>query len=295
MRSYPILELLRIKQMAKQTLVLLPVIATGSGVNLSNITSSFLALLSFVLASGFVYVVNDLKDVKSDQTDSTKAKRPYASGRVTSAQMILFASLFFVCAFIFALAIGENFLKLASILVLYCLINFLYSYFHLKEYKILGIVIVGVGFPLRFVYGSLALNLPLSPWSFVLLFQLAVFMLAGKRYQTNKRRRAPSKNLTTNSELDFWLLALVSLGALFSSSYIGFVMNQENQLQWGFEPLLISTVPIGLGILRYLEIVTHPDMYEDSDATESMLKDKFLIFLVLLFSGVLAYGRYVHS
>jgi predicted ABC-type exoprotein transport system permease subunit len=165
----------------------------------------------------------------------------------------------------------------------------------LSSLSLVFVVIVGVCFPLRFVYGSLALNFPFSPWGFVLLFQLAVFMLAGKRYQTNKRRRAPSKNLTTNSELDFWLLALVSLGALFSSSYIGFVMNQENQLQWGFEPLLISTVPIGLGILRYLEIVTHPDMYKDSDATESMLKDKFLIFLVLLFSGVLSYGRYVHG
>jgi decaprenyl-phosphate phosphoribosyltransferase len=295
MNYLALLELLRPKQISKQVVVFLPIIAIGSSINLSKFLSSLTAVCSFALASGFVYVVNDLSDLLGDQNDPTKAKRPYASGRVTSLQMYVSGIIFFLGSIIIAFVIGTNFLGLITIILFYCLINLFYSVFHLKDYKIIGLVIVGLGFPLRFIFGSLALGLPLSPWGFVLLFQLAVFMLAGKRYQTNKRKKFLKKEQNSIVELDFWLLSLVSLGALFSSSYVGFTMSQENQVLWGFESLLISTIPLGLGILRYLEIVTHPDMYKSSDATESIRKDKLIILLAIIFSGILAHGRFING
>jgi 4-hydroxybenzoate polyprenyltransferase len=290
------LRLLRPKQFLKQSLVVFPIIALGKSLNLEAFYNTLLAVLAFIFASGFVYVINDLKDQKSDIKDITKKSRPYASGLISESYMKISGAVFFLISISITFLIQSNFLILLSIILLYCFLNYCYSSLYLKRFKIIGITIVAIGFPLRFIFGTVALSLPLSPWGFILLFQLATFMLAGKRYQTVKRKQdQKNSNHFWGGEQDFWILSLVSLGALFSSSYVGFISVEANQKIWGTGPLLFSTIPLGLGILRYLEIVTHQNMYRNADATESMVKDKLLIFLAAVFTIILAFGRYLNG
>jgi decaprenyl-phosphate phosphoribosyltransferase len=295
MRISAYFKLLRPRQFLKQSVVLLPMVASVGNWSLVELIYSLMAVLAFAFASGFVYVVNDLADLETDQKDSTKSQRPHAAGMINSKNMKYAGSVFLVFAIVLTSGFKENTLHMTAVLITYCLINLAYSHFHLKELKIVGLALVSLGFPLRFVFGSLALDLPLSPWGFTLLFQLSVFMLAGKRFQTAKRKKFIDSDFTPNYELDYWLLSLVSFGSLFTATYVGFTMSENNQAFWGLGPLLLSTIPLGLGILRYLEIVTHPDLFIESDATESFIGDKMIICLALIFCSILAFGKFTSA
>jgi 4-hydroxybenzoate polyprenyltransferase len=290
------LSLLRPKQVAKQALVLLPIMSIGSEISWLNALETIKAVVAFIFASGFVYVVNDLNDFKSDQKDPTKLNRPYAAGKVSAKLMKVFGFIFIFSSLVLCVSADKNAFYLFFIIFFYVSINILYSVYKLKQHRILGLAIVGVGFPLRFIFGSLALGLPLSPWGFTLLFQLSIFMLSGKRFQTTKRHIIIHKMAEkVNGELDFWILALVSLGSLFTSSYVGFITQTQNQAMWGTAPLLFSTIPLGLGILRYLEIVTHAEKYKSGDATEDVIRDRILIILMLTYCLIMIYGRSVYA
>ena len=151
-----------------------------------------------------------------------------------------------------------------------------------------GAFVVATGFALRWAFGTFALAIDFSWWAIVLIVQLALFMLAGKRFQSNKRS---TQFQNAGEEHDYWLLSLVVYAALFLATYASFISQQSVQEYWGQHALLTSTLPIGIGIARYLEIVTHPSKYETEDSTETMLRDKTLMFLGFTFITILYLGK----
>ena len=72
---------------------------------------------------------------------------------------------------------------------------------------------------------------------------------------------------------------------------VTFITDPEVVAVWGKEALIISTLPLGLGLVRFVELVNHPEKYLEFDATESMTKDFLLIFLVTVFAIILFLGR----
>jgi hypothetical protein len=166
--------------------------------------------------------------------------------------------------------------------------NLIYSFFHLKRVRIIGLTLVSLGFAIRFSIGTFVIELEFSTWAFVLIIQLAMFMLSGKRFQTFLR-----SPLTKNRELElqFWLLSMVTFAAFFAATYSGFISDPEVVAVWGKEALIASVLPLGIGLVRFVELVIHSEKYQDVDATESMTKDVFLLILVFLFASILFIGR----
>ena len=60
---------------------------------------------------------------------------------------------------------------------------------------------------------------------------------------------------------------------------------------WGKEALIFSVLPLGIGLVRFVELVIHTEKYLDTDVTEGMTKDLLLLSLVLIFSLILFMGR----
>jgi hypothetical protein len=149
-------------------------------------------------------------------------------------------------------------------------------------------MIVALGFAIRFSIGTFVLDLEFSTWAFVLILQLTMFMLSGKRFQTALR---DSSRHTQESGQQFWLLSMVIFAAFFAATYSGFITDLEVVAVWGKEALIISTLPLGLGLVRFVELVNHPEKYLETDATESMTKDYLLLFLVAVFAAMLFVGR----
>jgi len=132
----------------------------------------------FCLISSAVYIFNDILDVEADRQHPVKKNRPIASGRLriraaTAAGVILT---------IVALA-GGMFLswQLALTLLVYFAMMLAYSKW-LKHVPILDVLILAAGFVLRVHAGTVLITVrQFSPWLYVLMTLLALYLGFGKR------------------------------------------------------------------------------------------------------------------
>jgi 4-hydroxybenzoate polyprenyltransferase len=132
----------------------------------------------FCLISSAVYIFNDILDVEADRQHPVKKNRPIASGRLriraaTAAGVILTIA---------ALA-GGMFLswQLALTLLVYFAMMLAYSKW-LKHVPILDVLILAAGFVLRVHAGTVLITVrQFSPWLYVLMTLLALYLGFGKR------------------------------------------------------------------------------------------------------------------
>lgn len=173
---------LRPKQWSKNFLLFAGVIFTA---NLKNLELAGRALAGFVIfcaLSGVVYLINDLKDIKSDREHPEKKNRPIASGRLP-------VSVALAAVFIIGLpALAGSFLlgvPFGICAVVYVLLVTLYS-LHLKHYVILDLMLVAMGFVVRAVAGVEVMAVgetppEITPWFIACTLFLALFLAICKR------------------------------------------------------------------------------------------------------------------
>jgi len=281
---------LRIRQWNKQALIVLPLIALGNEVRLADVAQLISIAIAFSFVASALYLFNDLQDLETDRVDPVKSDRPLVKGVVGTSNVMIVGVVLtlvgFMAAFCTASSVSRT--QVLGLLFFYLISNLFYSKFHLKRHRIIGIVIVALGFAIRFSIGTAVLELDFSTWAFVLIVQLAMFMLSGKRFQTILRNPPPDFR---EQELQFWLLTMVTFAALFAATYSGFITDPQVVAIWGKEALIVSALPLGIGLVRFVELVTHPQKYKDADVTEGMTKDLLLLSLVLCFALVLFLGR----
>jgi decaprenyl-phosphate phosphoribosyltransferase len=283
------LSAIRVRQWNKQALIILPLIALGDEVQVLDLGRLIVIAIAFSLVASSIYIFNDLQDLASDKLDIVKSKRPFAAGVISTKKgKFIGVILLFTGFLIMFQVVGQNRQQVLTLFGIYVLSNLLYSRFNLKKIRILGLMIVGLGFAIRFSIGTFVLDLEFSTWAFVLILQLTMFMLSGKRFQTALRN---SSLHTQESGQQFWLLSMVIFAAFFAATYSGFITDPEVVAVWGEEALIVSTLPLGLGLVRFVELVNHPEKYLENDATESMTKDYLLLFLVAVFAAMLFVGR----
>lgn len=284
------LSLFRLRQWNKQALIILPLIALGDSIRVSDLGRLFWIALAFSFVASSIYVLNDLQDMPLDKLDPVKSRRPLVAGEISALEGGLVGFLLFLtgCTIAFTATDKTNRLQVMSLFLVYVASNLLYSIFQLKRVRIIGLMLVSLGFAIRFSIGTFVLDLEFSTWAFVLIILLTMFMLSGKRFQTFLRS---SPTESREREFQFWLLSMVTFGAFFAATYSGFISDPEVVAVWGKEALIFSVLPLGIGLVRFVELVIHTKKYLDTDVTEGMTKDLFLLSLVLIFSLILFMGR----
>jgi hypothetical protein len=120
-----------------------------------------------------------------------------------------------------------------------------------------------------------------------MLMLLALFMLSIKRYQLTLRN-APSEN---DSDHEFWLIAAITFAAFFSASYAGFVSSPTTQHVWGSTALLVSSIPVALGIVRFIELGTDRKRINAGDATEAVVRDFPILTLGAIYVLIMLLGN----
>lgn len=267
-----ILVTMRPRQWVKNVFVFSAPIAAESIFNFDVLKDSFIVFLIFTCASASVYSVNDLFDRESDSLHPIKSSRPLASGDL-SAQTgfsigILTASTALTVAFIYGFQIG-------LILLVYLIINFLYSSFF-KRIAYIELVFVGSGFSLRAVAGGLSTETELT---FIFVFVISVFALflvSCKRYSelvsypTSMHRYS----LTKYSERSLTLVMV-----MFSSSgiigYIIWVLKSDNSF---LLLMIVSCVALLLGTVRVYFLAVKG---RSEDPSMLIINDPFLTLLTI--------------
>lgn len=278
-----LLKSMRPRQWAKNVVVFTALVfdvKLFSPVYLGRTAAAFVLLC---LLAGAVYIVNDLADIDKDRQHPTKRNRPIAAGRLSKVTATVAATALVLVALIGGFALNPFFGLLA---LLYFALNLFYSLW-LKNVVIVDALIVAAGFVIRVGAGAALVDVErFSPWLYVGMTLLALFLVLGKRRreiamlgdQANSHRAVLANY---NLELIDQMIGVVSASAIIAYSFYTF--SAENLPQ---NHLMMLTIPFVMyGIFRYLYLI-HV-RHEGGAPDELVFKDMPLLINAILW-GVMA-------
>jgi len=250
----------------------------------------------FCLISGAVYIINDLVDIEKDRRHPRKRNRPLASGALSPRFAAVAAGVILVGVLPMALwvdrAAGHRVPTVTLILYGYLALMIAYS-FWLKNIVIVDVLTISAGFVLRVAAGVVAVNaIRFSPWMYVCMVLLALFLALGKRRQEivllegnsgDTRKILEEYNLRFLDEM----LALVSSTTVMAYSFYTFSAPNLPP-----NHTMMLTIPFVLyGLFRYLYLIHVKGETDPPDVVA--LKDRPLQIDLLLFGLVVFVVFYV--
>jgi 4-hydroxybenzoate polyprenyltransferase len=131
----------------------------------------------FYVVSGADYLVNDARDRMSDRFHPRKSQRPIAAGLLSPAEAYVWAGTLWIISSVFAFAIDW---RTGLVVLGYIGIMLAYTYV-LKHEVILDVMAIAAGFVLRAMAGAYAIDVPISPWLYVVTGLGALFLAITKR------------------------------------------------------------------------------------------------------------------
>jgi 4-hydroxybenzoate polyprenyltransferase len=273
-----LLVLLRPKQWSKNLLVFAAFIFTGAYRDPVAVRLVIIAFLALCMASSFVYVINDILDIKSDRLHPKKRFRPVASGAVSPA----LAGTVGLIALTVAAALASMLSRTSmAVLATYVLLQILYN-FGLKRVAVADVFLISLGFILRAVLGAAAIAVAISSWLLFCTGALALMLGFAKRRSEfillGDRRAEIRQSLGAYSKMA--LDALVIMFACGAAICYGMYAVQSPTAH-KYPALILTSVFVFYGICRYILIVFGKD--EGGEPETLLFKDKHIIFSIVMF------------
>ncbi len=297
-----ILKSMRPRQWSKNMFLFLPMLFTIGqywepfGTRMWQFFSSTIAgFVVFCLLSGVVYIINDLVDMEKDRTHPRKRLRPIASGKL-SRQAAIAAAVVIVALGLSGSVLLDLYTQtlpypggapvfpfpfaFTLVGVTYLVLQIAYS-FYLKRIVIIDVFSIAAGFMLRAVAGAVVIQVPISPWLYVMTMVLSLFVGFGKRRSelvllegAASDHRAILKEYTP--ELLDEMISVTTASTVIAYSLYTF--SAENLPR---NHAMMLTIPFVLyGIFRYLYLVHVRN--EGGSPEEILLRDRpFLASIIL--------------
>jgi decaprenyl-phosphate phosphoribosyltransferase len=267
-----IIELARIRQWIKNVVVLLPVVFGMQMARAGAWSSALVAAFAFCFVSSFAYIMNDIKDAEGDRSHPDKKDRPIASGRIKVGSAAISAIVFLAAGILLGLSIS---LFLLYIVVLYVLLQAAYTYLF-KEIVLIDVVCIALGFVLRTVAGAVAIKVAISPWLFICMFTLCLFVGFCKRYSElvtiGDTAAAGNHRNTLISYTPELLTHLITVSAgIAIIAFLLYSVNDRTVENFG-TAYFVYTLPVVMyGVFRFA-MLSMEGSY--SDPTELILRDR---------------------
>ena len=269
---------LRPRQWIKNIVVFAPLFFSGQALETVAFGKVMAVFVCFSLASGAVYLINDLCDWRVDQLHPRKKYRPIASGELPRSAAVMAATVLATGSISWSFTVGK---PLGTVMLLFFTLNLLYS-FLLKRIVIVDVLSLSFGYVLRVWAGAVVLDLAPSHWLQLSLWFLALFLSLAKRRQELATLHAKSlqHRQVLSSYTESFIDQMTSiLAAIVILCYAVYSVSPDVVLRLG--PFgFIATVPwVVYGIFRYLYLIHVRG--ETFDPTESFLSDGPLVFSAL--------------
>lgn len=169
---------MRPKQWTKNVFIFAALLFDIKLLDVTYVGRTTLAFILFCILSGSVYLINDLTDIDRDRQHPVKRNRPLASGGLSKSLAVSAAIVLPIIALSLSFLLQPLF---GLIALVYFVIQLFYS-FGLKDVVILDVLIIAAGFVLRVAAGSAVAEAErFSPWLYVCITLLALFLALGKR------------------------------------------------------------------------------------------------------------------
>ena len=243
--------------------------------DLHYLINLFLTFICFCFFSSAGYVLNDWFDRFKDKLHPIKKHRPFSSGKLNFYHMLMIFTFLASAGLIILLNIKGN---TQIIVIIYFITTILYSSFF-KNFALLDITVISLGFVLRLMSGALSTSLEVSIELLVITFFLCIFFPLSKRRDDlqiglDEEHRYSLKNYNKKFLDNLIIICLVSsitVIILWSVS-----SETENRLGTDALPLLVPFFFIG--ICRYLQLIFV--LKNSSDPVFLLFNDKFLQIII---------------
>lgn len=279
------LRLMRPRQWIKNGFVFAPLLFSMQFIHAEPWRPALLAALCFTLASGAVYIINDMHDAARDRLHPVKRLRPLAAGRVPLAGAAALC-----LGLLGASASMVQFLPptCAVVLGLYLFANLGYTYYF-KRVAVIDVVVLASFYVLRVLMGGYAIDVQISPWIILTTFLLALFLGFGKRYHESGiagyEESKPSLRHYSRELLDK-LVVISGGGALITYA----IYAAEADRTHGTLAVTYTTVFVAYGLFRYLQRLYV--FREGGEPEQVLLKDPMisgtLVLWLMVTLGILA-------
>lgn len=272
------LPLLRVSHYLKNCYIFLPLFFSGELLNLSKVSSSIPVFVSFCLIASSIYIFNDLMDIDFDQQHPVKKNRPIPSGKISKLEAYSFC----FSLFVLAAALAYNISMLVfGVIISYFLLNILYS-IKLKNFALIDVTIISIGFNLRVIAGGIACNIMVSKWLMIMVFLLSMFQALSKRMDdlylmakdVNKQVRVSIHGYS----IEFLQIVLSMLTGVMLVCYIMYIISPEIIIRLG-EYSYFTTLFVLLGLLRYLQLTFVKKA--SGSPVKILTKDRFIQLSIL--------------
>ncbi len=278
------LTMMRPSQWLKNLMLLFPPFLAGRALLPGILTRGLPVFCALCLVSSAGYIFNDLLDRTRDLHHPQKCLRALPSGAVSVRGAALFSALLLVS--------GLSLASLASFHVMllllgYAAVSLSYS-LALKNMPVVDLFCISAGFLIRLQAGGDLFQVPISAWLFVTVFLLAMFLSTGKRLSESRALGdvAGDHRISLARYPEGFLAgSLYMTGCSVLVTYTMYALNALNK------PRLIFSVPLCLfGLLRYMLRVSSG---KSGDPTESLLKDRVLFVVGLLWIAMVVWSLYL--
>ena len=173
-----LLKTMRPRQWTKNAFLFAALVFDGKLFHLTDFLRTLAGFGLFCLISSAVYIFNDLLDVEADSQHPLKKNRPIASGRLPMPIAIAAGGILSLISLALAYLLAWQF---AVTILVYFVMMLAYSQW-LKHVPILDVLILAAGFVLRVHSGTTLITVErFSPWLYVLMTLLALYLGFGKR------------------------------------------------------------------------------------------------------------------
>ena len=275
-----ILQILRIRQWTKNTLIFAALIFSSQARDLSDVVKAVEAFVLFCLITGAVYIFNDIFDAEKDRAHPVKKFRPIAAGRISLGTGWLLFSFLSTVTLVLSFLFNTGF---GTAVLTYILIQIVYTVF-LKHVVILDVFVISFGFLLRVIAVALAIQVAVSNWILICTMLLALFLaLSKRRHEIVLLEKQAEAHRDILKDYTPYLLHQM-IGVVTSATlvaYMIFTLSEETVHKFGSH--MVLTVPFVLyGIFRYLYLVHSKN--EGGQPEEILLSD------IPLQMAILAYG-----
>lgn len=296
------IHLLRPQQWLKNLFVFAPLFFGGQFFDKGCFLSTLAMTIAFCLASGAVYCLNDIVDAEFDRSNPLKNNRPVASGAVS----LIEAKWIMVGCLLLSFAILIQLLSYLSSLILfplifYLAINVAYS-LKLKQYAIIDIVCIAVGFVLRVLAGGLVSGTWLSHWILIMTFLLTFFLAITKRvgemwhwqdvgsWIGPKPKEANTRKSLEGYNLHFAYAIMAVMVSVIIVCYILYTFDTDVISRMGTPYIYVTSIWVLIGLVRYMQLIMV--FHKSEGPTTIFLGDVFLLMCAvgwLLSFGVIIY------
>jgi 4-hydroxybenzoate polyprenyltransferase len=229
---------------------------------------SLAAFVCFCMVSSADYLVNDVSDIESDRAHPTKRNRPIPAGLLPIPTAWTAAAVLFVAGNAIGFAIDW---RLGLVILAYSVMMLAYTY-ALKHIVIIDLFVIAAGFVLRAMAGAFAIDVPISPWLYVVTALGALFLGINKRRAELELLESGAKSHRKILD-DYTIPLLDQMGAIVTGALLiayGLYTFTAENLPANHSMML--TIPFVLyGIFRYMYLVNVKR--EGGAPEEILLKD----------------------